>query len=376
MISRLLVAFVSGALLLPGVLMAELPAGEGWLPIPGTQIESVCAGTNGFPQVLGNTGCAAITSAWNGAIFDSRRDRMIIFGGGHNDYYGNELYAINLQSATLERLTDPGLPLGIGCSESVANGTQPNSRHTYDGIEYIEATDEMFVFGGSLACGSGEFGSDTWIYDFQSEQWSQRFPSGPTPWGDAGVMTAYDPVTGLVYLHDRQHLFSFDSQRNTYTRLSSNSVDLSYYNAATIDPERRLFIIFTGRGVRTYSIANGSSYQMQTMSTSGGNAIVNAIYPGVEYDPTTDRIVGWSENSGDSIYSLNVDTGQWTPITYPGGPRATGNGTHGRFRYSVASGVFVLANRVFDDVFIMRTSTSAPIVRPNPPSDLTVEEGS
>lgn len=372
---RFIVAILGTLLMTSRIFAADLPAGEGWHAIPGTKIQSVCAGANGFPQVLGNTGCGAITAAWSGAVFDSRRDRMIVFGGGHGDYYGNELYAVDLQSASVERLTDPGLPLAAGCSESVANGSQPNSRHTYDGIEYIEATDEMFVFGGSLACASGNFGNDTWTFDFGTERWTRRTPSGPTPWGDAGVMTAYDPVTGLVFLHDRINLYSFDSRNNRYTQLSSGNAGLSYYGAATIDPERRLFLLFTGGGMRSYSIANGSSYQMQNFNSSGGNAIVNSAYPGVTYDPITDRIIGWTQGSGNSVYSLNVDTRQWSPITYSGGPQAVGNGTHGRLRYSVASGVFVLANRVTDNVYILRTSTSKPIVRPNAPTELSAEQG-
>jgi hypothetical protein len=374
MFSRIFFIVIGSVLAVSSSLCDELPAGQGWLAIPNTKIQSVCAGNNGFPQVLGTTGCPAITAAWSGAVFDSRRNRMIVFGGGHNDYFGNELYAINLQSASVERLTDPGLPLAAGCSESVANGTQPNSRHTYDGIEYIESTDEMFVFGGSLACGSGEFGADTWTYDFGAQRWQRRTPSGPTPWGDAGIMTAYDPVTGRVFLHDRQYLYSFDSQSNSYTRLSSSNAGLSYYGAATIDPKRRLFLIFTGSGMFSYSIDTGSSYQMQSFNTSGGNSVVNSAYPGVVYDPLTDRVVGWSQASGDSVYSLNVDTRQWSQISYSGGPRAVGNGTHGRFQYSAASGVFVLANRVSDDVYILRTSNSAPIVRPNPPSALAAEQ--
>jgi hypothetical protein len=188
-------------------------------------------------------------------------------------------------------------------------------------------------------------------------------------------MTAYDPVTGLVFLHDRQYLYSFDSRQNSYTRLSSANAGFSYFGAATIDPERRLFVVFTGNGIAYYSIDEGSSYRQQNLSTSGGGPIVGASYPGVAYDPTTDRIVGWSAGSGDSVYALNVDTRQWSQISYSGGPRAVANGTHGRFRYSAASGVFVLANRVDDNVYILRTSTSAPSVRPNAPTALIAEPG-
>ncbi|RLA51357.1 MAG: hypothetical protein DRR42_10600 [Gammaproteobacteria bacterium] len=348
---------------------------QGWEEVSNTRLQSVCAGANGFPQVLGATGCAAITVAWSGAIFDSRRDRLIIWGGGHNDYYGNELYAFNVQSSTIERLNDPGLPTSAGCTESIANGTQPNSRHTYDGIEYIEATDEMFVFGGSLACGAGDFGSDTWTYDFKANRWQQRSPSGPIPRGDAGMLTAYDPVTGLVYVHDRQHLYSFDSRNNRYTRLSSSPVSLGYHLAATIDPVRRVFLIVgfdsaAGSGaVYSYDIDQGSSYAMRRISTSGGGPVINAVYPGVDFDKAAGQVVGWSGNSVNSVFSLDLGKNEWNETAYSGGPVAVGNGTHGRWRYSAASGVFVLANRVNDNIFVLRTG-AGELVRPNPPASL------
>ncbi len=367
-------------------LPAALPAAEavlptfnqGWQSIPNTKIRAVCAGENGFPQVLGNSGCWSITGAWNGGVFDSRRNRLIVWGGGHNDYFGNELYAFNLDSLTLERLTDPGLPTASSCTPAIANGTQPNSRHTYDGIEYVTNLDKMFVFGGSLSCGAGNFGSDTWMYDFQTEQWERKNPSGPIPAGDAGMMTAYDSTSGLIYLHDRRHLYSYDASSDAYVRLSSDQVTIGYHMVGTIDPIRRQFVItghdvVQGRGmVYAYDIDSGSDYDMRTLSTSGGGAIVNAAYPGLDFDPTTGKFLAWSEDSGSNVYSLDLGTNQWSVLSFSGGPTSVRNGTHGRWRYSPASGVFVVANDVDDDIYVFKAS-AGDFVRPNAPLDLTAE---
>lgn len=364
------------ALLGSGPAAAELPSGTGFLQLPNTRLRTVCAAENGFPQVGGATGCAAITQAWNGGVFDTRRNRMIIWGGGHNDYYGNEIYAINLASQTVERLNAPGLPVASSCTEGIVNNTQPNSRHTYDGIEYVQSLDRMFVFGGSLACGSGNFGSDTWMFDFGTMRWSRMNPSGTLPRGDAGMMTAYDPVTGLIFLHDRRYLYSYDPARDAYTRLSTAQESLGYHMVATIDPKRRLFVMVgydngTGR-VHTYSIANGSNYTMQTLSTSGGSGLIGQVYPGVEYDPVLDRLVAWGEGSRNVIYQLNLDTRAWTTTTFTNGPAPSGNGTHGRLRYSPASGVYVLVNRVDDNAVIVRLSGQV-VAPPNSPASLTVQ---
>ncbi|MFN0299639.1 MAG: hypothetical protein ACKVQU_04705, partial [Burkholderiales bacterium] len=299
--------------------------------------------------------------AWSGGVFDSKRNRLIVWGGGHNDYYGNELYALNLGDRTLTRLNNPGLPLASGCQEAIANGTQPNSRHTYDGIEYMPNVDRLFAFSGSLACSNGNWGQDTWTFDFSTMQWQRMNPSGPAPRGEAGMMTAYDPNTGRVFLHDRIHLYSYDFATNAYTRHSTNAVTLGYHLMATIDPKRKLFVIAGydasagGGRVYTYNIAPGATASLSTWNTTGATAIVSDAYPGLEYDPVRDRVVAW--NGGDSVYSLNMDTSQWTATTVAGGPgreSQAGAGTHGRWRYSPTSDVFVLVNEYNQNGYTFR----------------------
>jgi hypothetical protein len=365
------------ALMVTQIGYAELPSGNGWHAIPNTRLRPLCAGENGFSQILGAWGCEAITGAWNGAVFDSSRNRLVIWGGGHNDYYGNEMYAFNLDTQTVERLTNPGLPgaPSAPCNPAIANNTQPNSRHTYDGIEYMPNVDKMFAFGGSLACAVGNFGSDTWTFDFKTKTWKRMNPTGPIPTGDAGMMTAYDPASGLIYLHDRNYLYSYDVNADRYTRIGSTQVIFGYTMAGTLDPKRKKFVIAgwdtvesAGR-VYTYDITTGA---MQTLSTSGGSPVVNAAYPGLEYDPVSDRIVAWTGDSRNNVYSLNLDTRVWTATTFSGGPVPLANGAHSRWRYSPKSGVFVLPNDVDDNIYILRLSATTA-AKPNPPTAVSVQ---
>lgn len=285
----LLTATTSGA--------ATLPATTGWFQLPNTHLRTVCAAEEGFSQISGNTGCDAITAAWSGGVFDTKRNRLIIWGGGHSDYYGNELYAVNLDAQTITRLTDPGLPKASSgsCSTSVASGTQPNSRHTYDGIEYIQKRDKLFAFGGSLACDSGNFGKDTWTFDFTTSKWQLMNPAGPIPAGDAGMMTAYDPSSGLVYLHDRINLYSYNVDTNQYAKLSTESVAIGWDLNATFDPKRKKFVIVgwdqAMGGGRVYSYDVGSGATPKALSTTGGSTVVNTMFPGLEYDPDRKSVV-------------------------------------------------------------------------------------
>lgn len=371
---------VAGWSMLPEHSHAQLPTGLGWHQLPNTRLRTVCAADNGFPEVAGVSGCVDITAGWNGGVFDSRRNRLIIWGGGHNGYYGNEVYAVDLNTPRVQRLTDPGLPIGSysTCQEGIVNNTQANSRHTYDGIEYLPNVDKMFVFGGSLACGLGSFGRDTWMFDFASLRWERKNPSGPQPRAIPGILTAFDPVSGLLYLYDDLYFYSYDISANRYTQLTTTSQPVGYHLNAVIDPVRRKFVmvgfdnIQGGGRVWSIDINPGSSYQLRAVSTTGGGNLIRAVYPGVDYDPTADRIVAWGEETPNVVYALNLDNGQWTAQTFSGGPTPVGQGTHGRWRYSPAANVFVLANRVDDNVYILRMSSQAA-VRPSPPTALMAQ---
>jgi len=105
---------------------------------------------------------AAVINAWGSGIYDTKRNRYCVHGGGHGDYAGNEWYCFDLAVLTWSRIWGPTPnefisppPATIG--ETYLNG-DPRSRHSYDGLEYAPNVDKYFVHGGSLWSGSGGFG--------------------------------------------------------------------------------------------------------------------------------------------------------------------------------------------------------------------------
>jgi len=365
---------------------AQIPTTAGWHEIPNSHIRSVCAADNGFPQIAATDGCPGITLAWNGGVYDTTRNRLIIWGGGHNDYGGNEIYAVNLDTQTVQRLTDPGLPEAPStpCMTSVANGTQPNARHTYSGIQYMPNVDRMFVFGGSLFCSNGGFGNDTWTFSFATNTWQNMNPTGTIPDAIPGIVTAYDPNTGLVYLYDDLYFYSYDPKANVFTRLTSTQQPIGYNLNGAIDPKRKKFIMVGWDSVQaagrvwSVDISSGSTYKLTAVPTTGGDTVVSANYPGVEYDPVTDKMVAWAEGTPNVVYSLNLDTNTWTTQTFSGGPTPVGNGTHGRWRYSPKYDLFVLANSVDANVTTVRLaagSSTPDTTAPSVPGSLSGTPG-
>lgn len=112
--------------------------------------------------VKGSTGSKAVMVAWNGAALDPDNLTMYFFGGGHNDYYGNEWYAYDIKAGKFERLNDPS-PLdhyyfstNLNQYCRIPDPAVPASAHTYDGLGFNVPTGTIIMVnqGYSQLCGA------------------------------------------------------------------------------------------------------------------------------------------------------------------------------------------------------------------------------
>jgi Big-like domain-containing protein/fibronectin type III domain protein len=361
-----------------------IPSALGWFQIPNTKTAPVCSNA---PGISGNTGCAAVISAWNSGVADTKRNRLVFMGGGHSDYAGNEVYALDLNTLSLVRLTNPSLP-PVLCVAGLTNPTAPNSRHTYGGLSYIPDSDNVFLFGGNVWRAStgcqpspdplyvGYAGrlSDTWTLDLGTLAWKRQDPlatSSRPVYGISGlgegIISDYDPVTKKVIVTDNVNWYSFDQASNAYTLLNQGYQHINYLQWGAIDPGHRLFLTFGGNQVFAYSLTT-NTIQDWTAQVTGCDPIVKSEYPGLAYDPTQGKIVGWA--GGNTVYVFDAGTKSCVAQTFPNGPPAQQtDGTFGRFRYFPALGVFGLVNDWQQNAFTLRLTPasgggtgSAPVI--------------
>jgi hypothetical protein len=361
-------------------------ATPGWTALPNTKLQSVCP--SGF------SGCANVINAWSGGIADTKRNRLIIWGGGHGDYFGNEVYALDLNAspARLTRIIDPSPPNSTPatCPAALSDGN-PNSRHTYNGLAYMANIDKMFAFNGSLACDPGKFAKDTWTLDLATLTWTRKDPVSGNPqpttyYGSPVSFAAYDPNTGSVFLNNLGVLFKYDHAANRYTALNTSATP-SFNSTPVIDPKRKLLFyigspvnsaqstaVATGPASIQVVDLSGGSYQLQnwTSQVTGCDGLAAATNPGLAYDSGRDRIVGWP-NFGNTVYIFNPDTKSCTTETHPGGPpnstdyngKIYSTGTYGRFQYFPALDAFVVVNFWTNDAYLLRLSGAST---PPPPA--------
>jgi hypothetical protein len=326
--------------------------GLGWHELPDTELATRCPSV---PEIQGNTGCSSVIIAWNGGVADLKRNRLIIWGGGHSDYFGNELYALDINRASLERITDPSPVSNVGsCPEAYIDG-KPSSRHTYNGLVYVPELDAMFSFGGSLS-NCGGMSEKIWKLELNGLVWTLMQPHrGDKILNAPGISADYDPNTHAVFFSDTASFFRYDSATNNVKKLADlHGVD--DHLTGVIDPERKLFVM-AGYPGQFWAIDIGphSKYNPQDWSKKlrGCDPLLQAPDPGLAFDPVQHKIVGWA--GGDPVYLLDLDQKTCTEQSFPGGPgKAQQKGSFGRFRYFPALGVFVIVNDWKRNAFALR----------------------
>lgn len=350
----------------------------GWEQIPGTKLTEHCPPSqpSGYDY---SSDCHNIVYAWGGAAIDRDQGRMYIWGGGHNDYYGNEVYVLDATRKTLTRATDPAPIADLNARPAEPqlapyDWTQPNSRHTYDGIAFMESSGVMWAFSGSLAGkNSGPADEHTWIYNPSNNAWSVDSPSGDLPNGAFNVVSAYDSKTGKVFLHDRSALYSYtyDANGGIYERLN-NRGGLGLGTNAEIDPKsRRMLIIGDGTQV-LYDLNPASGYRRIPVPLKGDADFIKKYdAPGLAYNSNDGHFYAWPGNG--KLYRFHMDTLSWEGIAINGdpGPQAR-NGTFGRFAFIPSINSFVLLNNPRKNAYLFQLPTYDDSKPPTAPTGLTM----
>jgi hypothetical protein len=341
--------------------IVDLPA-DTWFSAASTKLRAVCP--DGF--------ACNVIDPWSGGAYDANHNLLFVFGGGHVDYSGNELYAFDLASLRWTRLTDPSSASGMN-QDPLPDG-QPVSRHTYDGLQFLTHANRFFAHGGSrFQDGSGT--NETWSFEVESKKWTDKKPAAPNEAQCCAEGSVYDPVTKKVYAHLTKELDSYDYDANAWTKIADFGDAPLWpryenwgYKIGVLDAKRRLAWFIGGGAYLVWDIDHAKivtddwastggtvgdnsadiSGHDDELFTSGGTEIWKGEGPGVDYDPTSDSIVGWD---GGGPWVLDLASKKWAQKSSSGAPNAQAmNGTYGRFRYVPRLNVFILVNGVDDDV--------------------------
>lgn len=180
--------------------------------------------TKGFYD--GTTGYRSVWEAWNSGAYAPALGKcgsLLYFGGGHADYYGNEVIALDLcggqgSGPIWRRLSDPYIgtiswPLTSG---AFPNNT-PSPPHTYDGLAFDESGNVLTLINAQTMNTTATVSKNAWLFNVVSGQWSGPYEHKGSM---EGVVT-FDSKRKLVWFQPTQgksgELTSFNTKTGAMT---------------------------------------------------------------------------------------------------------------------------------------------------------------
>jgi len=132
--------------------VASLPEGE-WSRVNLNNFSDVWSPANLRPMYgWGNPTPSKIILAWSSFAWDTKRQSLFLYGGGHANYRGNDTYIWRGTTRRWERASLPSEmkqdPLGNWNAIDGADAA-PASAHTYDNTIYLPIADRILVLGGA-----------------------------------------------------------------------------------------------------------------------------------------------------------------------------------------------------------------------------------
>lgn len=314
----------------------------------------------------GSTGQASVVDAWNGGAYAAdlgRYGSLLLYGGGHGNYFGNEVYAFDLESGRWSRLSDPFVANVDKLVDRYESGSFPDGSplppHTYDYVEYDPGTRRLLVLRGLQQLrvpGNGVSSGSPHAFDLASRGWLRAASHGAPV--ISGGFSAYDPVKRVHWTASpgkaSAGLRWFDAApRNADGTIGAWSeriadVPLAADSVAAIDPDRRL-LVYTrfrqGGDVFAVDLAVGRPRAIRI--AYGGDTPMLESAHGWEWSPTRKAFLYWRRGVG--VYQLRLDGSdpirgrwEWSRLTTAGsqGPpeMRRDNGIFGRFRIASIEG--------------------------------------
>lgn len=258
-------------------------------------------------------------AAYSGMAVDARSGRLFMFGGGHNDYFGNEVWELDCDAFVWERHYPPDIGANPPAEDIAArvdlstlpggyiDTHRPYSRHTYASVHWVPSVRRMIAGGGSSYSGTGEYlwgddwhlnqPQDTWLYDALRREWH----FGGSTRLDAGYLSVsysvYDPATDRVYGVGKNVsgfwvIYEYNPHTNTWSNHNVTGAGSSGSINMAVDSKRGRLLILGGEFPSSDKLwAYNIAARTWTDLTPAGTRPETAAGYGLTVDTVSDRYI-------------------------------------------------------------------------------------
>jgi hypothetical protein len=275
----------------------------------------------------GVAGFSAITEGWNSAVYASRHGcsgSMIVFGGGHNDYFGSDVHAFDLASREWRRIADgyfsgghDAYGAGARYPDAVYPDGSPLPPHTYDYAQYDPVGNDYILFKGQIELGP-EVKAIAIPHFFNLDALTWRHgPRHPSAKLNSGGWTTWDASRRVVWGHSGD-----DGGGNAFIALGPDGVNedgtfgrwhdlfpnklpgLANHNAMQIDSHRDIIVVSVHARDALYAIDPADPGREMVRLASVGSKPALHPYAAVQYAPNLDQLVYFSPVDNGMVYTI------------------------------------------------------------------------
>ncbi len=357
-------------------------AGDRFSPIEALNETNVPVGvwTNVTSSLGANLDLDGGFSAFSGGWYDSDRHRWYGFGGGHNDYGGDEAPYLDLNTfrwvlpyisiadidgrtqphgsnqAAMDTLYEAQYSAGGSVDGLVRvpgfSHDRPMSRHSYDGMAHVPGWGGFMTGGYVWEANYDNSPEDAWRYNPDNELGNGE------GWEYLGVPDWGNPDAGLqsVFYNDEyDHLYVM-SNGTLYRRNYNTGVDTVV--SATGSPNAVTETTMTYDRTRNVAYRLGhwqsnatsrlfQEFDFSSQTAGTWNALAGCpsdmLGPGLEYVERYDRVFALGDqNSRVYVYNPNTDT--WDSTQATGAPGNSRTSLFNRFFFDPVNQVFLFIN--------------------------------
>lgn len=341
------------------------------------------------PTYGGNTGQQGVLSAWNGGALATgygAKGSLIMWGGGHQDYYGNEVYAFDLATQRWKRLSNPYQGISFPVSNGIWPDGSPSVPHTYGFAGYHPGSNS-FVSVMTQTSNTPSNATIAVMFDLGTGRWrtGPKDSSGTLVYGG---WAAYDSTRDAWWGEggDSGGNFVKYSMNGNGTSGSWTNYPAKFgalNSRAAIDPGNDMLAVTLFNhddSIRGIDLKNPSANAVTLRQ--GGSIPSRDGAAGWEWSDARQAFVYWRRGTG--VYEVKLSgsdwrtgTWNWTNLSTGGGatPQDQSTGVFNRFRlvrYDDME-IAVVVNQVSGPVYAYRIPGGDPVVRPNPPTDVTTD---